>query len=57
MHTIGKVAALADAIRARMTEQDWAGQLFQYLTRVEGLKLCAQAFPKNGSSFPAAPVA
>jgi mercuric reductase len=32
------------AIRARMTVQDLAGQLFPYLTMVEGLKLPAQTF-------------
>jgi mercuric reductase len=36
-------------IRARMTVQDLANQLFPYLTRdeVEGLKLCAQTFFKD----------
>jgi mercuric reductase len=35
------------AIRARMTVQDLAGQLFPYLTMVEGLKLAAQTFTKD----------
>ena len=35
------------AIRARMTVQDLADQLFPYLTMVEGLKLCAQTFFKD----------
>jgi len=32
------------AIRNRMTVDDLAGQLFPYLTMVEGIKLCAQTF-------------
>ena len=35
------------AIRASMTVQDLADQLFPYLTMVEGLKLCAQTFTKD----------
>jgi len=35
------------AIRNRMTVDDLAGQLFPYLTMVEGLKLCAQTFRKD----------
>lgn len=35
------------AIRNRMTVDDLAGQLFPYLTMVEGLKLCAQTFSKD----------
>lgn len=35
------------AIRARMTVQDLADQIFPYLTMVEGLKLCAQTFTKD----------
>lgn len=35
------------AIRNRMTVEDMAGQLFPYLTMVEGLKLCAQTFHKD----------
>ncbi len=35
------------AIHNRMTIEDLAGQLFPYLTMVEGIKLCAQTFSKN----------
>jgi len=35
------------AMRARMTVQDLADQLFPYLTMVEGLKLCARLFSKD----------
>lgn len=35
------------AIRNRMTVEELAGQLFPYLTMVEGLKLCAQTFFKD----------
>ena len=35
------------AIRNRMTVAELAGQLFPYLTMVEGLKLCAQTFTKD----------
>ncbi len=35
------------AIRARMTVEELADQLFPYLTLVEGLKLAAQAFHKD----------
>ena len=35
------------AIRARMTAQDLADQLFPYLTMVGGLKLCAQTFTRD----------
>jgi len=35
------------AIRSRMTVQDLAGELFPYLTMVEGLKLCAQTFTRD----------
>ncbi|MHB1676229.1 MAG: mercury(II) reductase [Sulfuriferula sp.] len=35
------------AIRNRMTIEELAGQLFPYLTMVEGLKLCAQTFNKD----------
>ena len=35
------------AIRNRMTVEDLAGQMFPYLTMVEGLKLCAQTFSKD----------
>jgi mercuric reductase len=40
-----QVAALA--IRAQMTVQELADQLFPYLTMVEGLKLAAQTFSKD----------
>lgn len=35
------------AIHNNMTVDDLAGQLFPYLTMVEGLKLCAQTFSKD----------
>ncbi|GGX86409.1 mercuric reductase [Litchfieldella qijiaojingensis] len=35
------------ALRAQMTVHDIAGELFPYLTMVEGLKLCAQTFTKD----------
>lgn len=35
------------AVRNRMTVDDLGGQLFPYLTLVEGLKLCAQTFRKD----------
>jgi mercuric reductase len=38
------IQTAAIAIRARMTVQDLANQLFPYLTMVEGLKLVAQTF-------------
>jgi mercuric reductase len=41
------IQSAALAIRAGMTVQDLAGQLFPYLTMVEALKLCAQTFFKN----------
>ncbi|HZC25014.1 MAG TPA: FAD-dependent oxidoreductase, partial [Candidatus Binatia bacterium] len=41
------IQTAALAIRARMTVQDVADQLFPYLTMVEGLKLAAQAFSKD----------
>ncbi|HDP90191.1 MAG TPA: mercury(II) reductase [Thioalkalivibrio sp.] len=41
------IQTAALAIRNRMTIQDLAGQLFPYLTMVEGLKLCAQTFTKD----------
>ena len=45
------IQAAALAIRARMTVQDLADQLFPYLTMVEGLKLAAQAFTKDVSQL------
>lgn len=41
------IQTAAFAIRARMTVQDLADQLFPYLTMVEGLKLAAQTFDKD----------
>lgn len=41
------IQAAALAIRAGMTVQDLADQLFPYLTMVEGLKLAAQTFTKD----------
>jgi mercuric reductase len=41
------IQAAALAIRNRMTIDELAGQLFPYLTMVEGLKLCAQTFTKD----------
>jgi mercuric reductase len=41
------IQTAALAIRARMTAQDLADQLFPYLTMVEGLKLAAQTFRKD----------
>ncbi|MBI2311426.1 MAG: mercury(II) reductase [Betaproteobacteria bacterium] len=41
------IQAAALAIRSRMTVEELAGQLFPYLTMVEGLKLCAQTFTKD----------
>ncbi|MEE9354034.1 MAG: mercuric reductase, partial [Methylococcaceae bacterium] len=35
------------AIHNQMTIEDLAGQLFPYLTMVEGIKLCAQTFNKD----------
>lgn len=43
------IQAAALAIRARMTAQELADQLFPYLTMVEGLKLAAQTFSKDVS--------
>lgn len=41
------IQTAALAIRARMTVQDLADQLFPYLTMVEGLKLAAQTFTRD----------
>jgi len=41
------IQTAALAISNRMTVADLAGQLFPYLTMVEGLKLCAQTFTKD----------
>jgi mercuric reductase len=45
------VQAAALAIRARMTVEELADQLFPYLTMVEGLKLAAQTFSKEVSQL------
>ena len=39
------------AIHNNMTVDDLAGQLFPYLTMIEGLKLCAQTFSKDVSEL------
>jgi len=41
------IQSAALAIRNRMTVAELTGQLFPYLTMVEGLKLCAQTFTKD----------
>jgi len=41
------IQAAALAIRNRMTVGELGGELFPYLTYVEGLKLCAQTFRKD----------
>lgn len=41
------IQTAALALRAGMTIQELADQLFPYLTMVEGLKLCAQTFTKD----------
>lgn len=41
------IQSAALAIRNRMTIEELAGQLFPYLTMVEGIKLCAQTFTKD----------
>jgi len=41
------IQSAALAMRARMTVADLGGELFPYLTMVEGLKLCAQTFTKD----------
>jgi mercuric reductase len=45
------IQAAALAIRAGMTVQELADQLFPYLTMVEGLKLAAQTFNKDVSKL------
>ena len=45
------IQTAALAIRARMTAQDLADQLFPYLTMAEGLKLAAQTFSKDVSQL------
>jgi mercuric reductase len=41
------IQTAALALRAGMTVADLGGQLFPYLTMVEGIKLCAQTFSKD----------
>jgi tripartite-type tricarboxylate transporter receptor subunit TctC len=41
------IQSAALALRARMTVQELADQLFPYLTMVEAWKLCAQTFTKD----------
>ena len=41
------IQTAALALHARLTIHDLAGQLFPYLTMVEGLKLAAQTFTKD----------
>lgn len=41
------IQSAALAVRAGMSVADLAGQLFPYLTMVEGIKLCAQTFTKD----------
>lgn len=41
------IQSAALAIHNKMTVDELAGQLFPYLTMVEGLKLCAQTFSKD----------
>jgi mercuric reductase len=41
------IQSAALALRGGLTIEDLAGQLFPYLTMVEGLKLCAQTFTKD----------
>jgi mercuric reductase len=45
------IQTAALAIRAGMTVQELSGQLFPYLTMVEGLKLAAQTFAKDVSQL------
>ncbi len=45
------IQSAALAIRNGMHVEDLAGQLFPYLTMVEGLKLCAQTFNKDVSQL------
>jgi mercuric reductase len=41
------IQTAALAMRAQMTVVDLGGQLFPYLTMVEGIKLCAQTFTRD----------
>jgi len=45
------IQAAALAIRARMSVDDLAGELFPYLTLSESLKLCAQTFSRDVSQL------
>ncbi|RMG53133.1 MAG: mercuric reductase, partial [Gammaproteobacteria bacterium] len=45
------IQSAALALRAGLTVDELAGQLFPYLTMVEGLKLCAQTFRKDVSQL------
>jgi len=45
------IQSAALAIHNKMTVQELAGQLFPYLTMVEGIKLCAQTFNKDISEL------
>ena len=45
------IQSAALAIRAGMTIEALAGELFPYLTMVEGLKLCAQTFERDVSQL------
>ncbi len=45
------IQSAALAIRNHMTVEDLAGQLFPYLTLVEGIKLCAQTFTRDVSQL------
>lgn len=51
-HNGGEIIQTAAlAIRAGMTVEDLAGELFPYLTLSEGLKLCAQTFTRDVSQL------
>jgi len=41
------IMSAALAIRSRTTVNELAGQLFPYLTTIEGLNLCVQTFTKD----------
>jgi mercuric reductase len=51
-HNAGEIIQTAAlAIRAGMTVEDLAGELFPYLTLAESLKLCAQTFTRDVSQL------
>lgn len=51
-HNAGEIIQTAAlAIRAGMTVDDLAGELFPYLTLAEGIKLCAQTFTRDVSQL------